>query len=340
MLLLSQVTNGMSVNNPGVCSGFEVLAPESLCDLPKILKASRGKTPMDIYCYTKQGDKIGPVTKEGLIELAESGILTEESTIEANGKKYIAGQVPSFAQIFKKSNESEKEPQQKFPPKINLSLGKVTQSFDKAVRSADKIVGSAFDKIQESEKVKDIVRRSGRAYGSASKNISDFTSKHFRRNGQTAENNEQPNNDKSFARKAGSLYASASKFGLAPELQPTITPGDPLFNDFWKSYRLFKNLIKLSFIILTVCLVLCAFAISLYGVYMTFSEGGNVIWFVFCEFLVILLTVVLCILVHVAYRLVLMPYYWMGSMVRGAEDNRAMKMILEEHFKTKEEEQG
>ena len=58
---------------------------------------------MEIYCYTKQGDRIGPVTKEGLIELAESGILTANSTIEANGKKYQANSISYLKTIFEKS---------------------------------------------------------------------------------------------------------------------------------------------------------------------------------------------------------------------------------------------
>lgn len=193
---------------------------------------------MEIYYFGTNGEKVGPVTKEGLSKLIEAGVVVESTKLTVNGKDYIAGQIPSIAQLIEKRKESNREPQSTSAPKINQSFNKVTESVDKAIGSADKIIGSAFDKIQESEKVKDFVRKSGRVYGSASKKVSDFTSKHFHKSDSKL-NQKDTKHIRGFISK--SLFASKEKKSI--------------YSMFWFNYRTVRFLLVWGFILSLVVLV-------------------------------------------------------------------------------------
>ena len=247
---------------------------------------------MEIYYFGTNGEKTGPITKEELSQLIESGVIVESTKLVVNGKDYVAGQIPAISQLIEKCKESSREPQSTPTPKVNLSFNKVAESVDKFVGSARKRVGSAFDKIQESEKVKGFVKKSGRVYG------------------------------------------SASKLGLLPELQSTVSSSDPIIDDFWKSYKLSKSIIKFSFIFSTAILLLTSLIILLGAVY--FLIFKHVVENLSLIFMDILLTPFCCVLLYISYRLILLPYYWMGSLVRSAEDTRFIKILLEEKLNSKE----
>lgn len=57
---------------------------------------------MEIYYFGTNGEKVGPVTKEGLSKLIESGVVVESTKLQVNGKQYIAGQIQSLSPLFEK----------------------------------------------------------------------------------------------------------------------------------------------------------------------------------------------------------------------------------------------
>ena len=62
---------------------------------------------MEIYYYGKNGEKIGPVTKEGLLNLAEVGVVTAETTFEVGGRKYKGKHIKNLRPIFEKKKTAE-----------------------------------------------------------------------------------------------------------------------------------------------------------------------------------------------------------------------------------------
>ena len=62
---------------------------------------------MEIYYFGTDGQKIGPLTKEGLIRLAEAGIVTEQTAFEVNGKKVKGKHIKNLRPIFENRKRSE-----------------------------------------------------------------------------------------------------------------------------------------------------------------------------------------------------------------------------------------
>lgn len=62
---------------------------------------------MEIYYFGKNGEKIGPLTKEGLLNLAEVGVVTAETTFEVGGKKYKGKYIKNLRPIFEKLKTAE-----------------------------------------------------------------------------------------------------------------------------------------------------------------------------------------------------------------------------------------
>lgn len=227
---------------------------------------------MEIYYFGTNGEKIGPVTKEGLSKLIESGVVVESTKLQVNGKQYIAGQIPTIAQLINRRNAFPNDPLS--PPMPGDRL--------------------------------------------------------------TSNNHDQSPKTNSFARKIGHIYGAASKHGFAPKLQPTIDSGDPIFNSFWKSYGIFKTIINFIFFLATLILIIGSVVFLIGSIVLFFKEDFDMN-FLGRGLLVIVLTAVAFLLLYVTYRLILMPYYWMGSMVRSAEDTRVMKKLLEEKLKSMEQ---
>lgn len=62
---------------------------------------------MEIYYFGTDGQKIGPLTKEGLIRLAEAGIVTEQTAFEVNGKRVKGKHIKNLRPIFENRKRSE-----------------------------------------------------------------------------------------------------------------------------------------------------------------------------------------------------------------------------------------
>lgn len=227
---------------------------------------------MEIYYFGTNGEKVGPVTKEGLSKLIESGVVVESTKLQVNGKQYIAGQIPTIAQLINRQNAFPNDPLS--PPK-----------------PGDR---------------------------------------------QTSNNHEQASKTNSFARKFGHIYGAASKHGFAPKLRPTIDSGDPIFNNFWKSYGIFKTIINFIFFLAAIFLTIGSIVFLIASIVLFFKEGFDMN-FLGRGLLDLVLTAVAFALLYITYRLILMPYYWMGSMVRSAEDTRVMKKLLEEKLNSMEQ---
>ena len=66
---------------------------------------------MEIFYFNTQGEKIGPITKEGLINLAEAGVITEETVFEISGKKVKGKHIKNLRPIFERRKEAESVPE-------------------------------------------------------------------------------------------------------------------------------------------------------------------------------------------------------------------------------------
>ena len=163
---------------------------------------------MEIYYFGTNGEKVGPVTKEGLSKLIESGVVVESTKLQVNGKQYIAGQIPTIAQLINKQKAFPNDPPS--PP-----------------MPGDR---------------------------------------------PTSNNHEQASKINSFARKIGHIYGAASKHGFAPKLQPAIDTGDPIFNNFWKSYGIFKTIINIVFFVAALIVIIGTAVILVASIYLFFKE--------------------------------------------------------------------
>ena len=65
---------------------------------------------MEIFYFNTQGEKIGPITKEGLINLAEAGVITEETVFEISGKKVKGKHIKNLRPIFERRKEADSTP--------------------------------------------------------------------------------------------------------------------------------------------------------------------------------------------------------------------------------------
>ena len=55
---------------------------------------------MEIYYFGINGEKVGPVTKEELVNLAKAGVVTEQTALEINGKKVKGNHIKNLLPIF------------------------------------------------------------------------------------------------------------------------------------------------------------------------------------------------------------------------------------------------
>lgn len=62
---------------------------------------------MEIYYFGTNGEKVGPVTKEGLIRLAEAGIVTEQTDFEVNEQRVKGRHIKNLRPIFENRKRSE-----------------------------------------------------------------------------------------------------------------------------------------------------------------------------------------------------------------------------------------
>ena len=65
---------------------------------------------MEIFYFNTQGEKIGPITKEVLINLAEAGTVTQETVFEINGKKVRGKHIKNLRPIFEKVEAAGQDP--------------------------------------------------------------------------------------------------------------------------------------------------------------------------------------------------------------------------------------
>lgn len=66
---------------------------------------------MEIYYFGTNGEKVGPVTKEKLSNLIESGVVVESTRLVVNGKNYTAGQIPTITNLINRQKTISKGPQ-------------------------------------------------------------------------------------------------------------------------------------------------------------------------------------------------------------------------------------
>ncbi len=62
---------------------------------------------MEIFYFGTDAQKIGPLTKEGLIRLAEAGVVTEQTDFEVNGQRVKGRHIKNLRPIFENQKRSE-----------------------------------------------------------------------------------------------------------------------------------------------------------------------------------------------------------------------------------------
>ena len=65
---------------------------------------------MEIYYFGTNGEKVGPVTKKGLINLAKVGAITEQTVFEVDGQKVKGKHIKNLRPIFEERKQGESDP--------------------------------------------------------------------------------------------------------------------------------------------------------------------------------------------------------------------------------------
>ena len=80
---------------------------------------------MEIYYFGTNGEKIGPITKEGLLNLAQAGVISEETRFEVGGKRYKGKQIKNLRPIFeqlKAAAPAPAAPEPETPPETPAAV--------------------------------------------------------------------------------------------------------------------------------------------------------------------------------------------------------------------------
>lgn len=65
---------------------------------------------MEIYYFGNKGEKVGPITKEGLVNLAKAGVVTEQTAFEINGKTVKGKHIKTFVQYSRNKKRPSRIP--------------------------------------------------------------------------------------------------------------------------------------------------------------------------------------------------------------------------------------
>lgn len=261
---------------------------------------------MEIYYFGTNGEKIGPITKEELVKLAKAGAITEQTTFEINGQKVKGRNIKNLRPIFEEQKNIAPEP---FPSSADFE--KTLPPWPMAEESSTPLSPEDTNNSVSDDDFYNIA----------------VTPPSQAENGtySTVGGNSQNTSSEMY------LNQSIAR-GPRMTRRRILDSSEPIVDDFWKSYGLFKSIIKIDFIFLAVILLLVSIGVLLgaVGGIISTKDEQDVVVYVVMIFLDIILTPVFCIMLYVGYRLILLPYYWMGSMVRSAEDTRFIKILLEE----------
>lgn len=178
---------------------------------------------MEIYYYGSNGEKIGPVTKESLSQLVGSGVIVESTKLLVNGKQYIAGQVPTIAQLINRRKTSQNGPQS--PP-----------------MSGDRQTSNSHE---QASKPNSFARKIGHLYGAASSH--GFVPKLKNLNiPEEAEETIIP--EKSVK--------NSSRSTKDPKQKKVIITSKPVNTEFWNQIHIVTVLLGCTFVVSLVVLVL------------------------------------------------------------------------------------
>ena len=256
---------------------------------------------MEIFYFNTQGEKIGPITKEVLINLAEAGTVTRETVFEINGKKVRGKQIKNLRPIFEKLETAGQN-----PPNTTDSADSAaaTDSFPE-LPAGDEFAFppmGAEEIAQHSEDVK-----SG-AYTPDADKIFDTA---------FSDAAAQPVSNVR-------AYLPPSNHGSEED-----SSGKPeVFESFWLSYKLGKVLLKAVFIIAAIAITIGYLA----GIVANLASGGSDVPVIVIIILGALMWAVAMLILYVVYRLTMLPYYWMAAMVVSAEDTRKIKTLLRRRY--------
>ncbi len=252
---------------------------------------------MEIFYFNTQGEKIGPVTKEGLISLAEAGTVTQETVFEINGKKVRGKHIKNLRPIFEKHEAAGQDQ----PNTTDSADSEAAADSFPELPSGDEFAFppmGAEEIAQHSEDVK-----SG-AYTPNADNIFD-----------TAFSD-------AAAQPVSNVQAYLPPSNHTSEEDNTGKP--EVFESFWLSYKLGKVLLKAVFIIAAIAVTIA----YLVGIVANLASGGSDVPVLFIIIVGALVWAVVMLILYVVYRLTMLPYYWMAAMVVSAEDTRKIKALL------------
>ncbi|MBQ3387680.1 MAG: DUF4339 domain-containing protein [Thermoguttaceae bacterium] len=249
---------------------------------------------MEIYYFGTNGEKIGPITKEGLLNLAQAGVISEETRFEVGGKKYKGKQIKNLRPIFEQLKAAAPEPET--PPEAPAVVappapGELPPPVERGPfphPDADPFAGFSIEEDTD---------HTAPPHSDAAPLKAD-----------PIPNREEPQN------KSGGLKT----FLLLDENKSLA------YNEFWNSYKIAKRLITaLYFVIAAILLIAQMIALA---AYISNLPDSGTRFIAICAGLFGL--VIAQAILFIIYRLILLPYYWMASMIGSAEDIRIIKQTL------------
>ena len=239
---------------------------------------------MEIFYFNTQGEKIGPITKEGLVNLAKAGVVGEQTVFEIGGKKVKGKHIKNLRPIFEgrsavapsatAERETAADPISVPAPDAALSETDVPENIYRtaAQETGPSDVAKAADqhrmrKVQDNDPLFD-------TYDDASTSTSDFIGQvkekltsdktkeaaaAFKTRVFTKFWSKKNKNDATVSEQPKEVASSPQEETKAPPAKETAAtrrrkraesiPKDRVFTKFWRGYRLLTIFLHLVFVI-------------------------------------------------------------------------------------------
>ena len=243
---------------------------------------------MDIFYFNTQGEKIGPITREGLVRLAEAGVVSQTTIFEINGQKVKGKHIKNLRPIFEKRKAEgaepplPEEPKKEIPSVPSAAASGQNDDFGGAGGSmSEDIYSTAAEDSESGGAAKAAYHyRSQRArenstpfgthndessrksgfFGRIKKSLSSGETKEppegFKRN-LFAKLRPKKRDAETSGNTAGSRNARTNERPLARRKDKAANySNDLVFTKFWRGYKLFTIFLHIFFILATLfCLL-------------------------------------------------------------------------------------
>ena len=264
---------------------------------------------MEIYYFGTNGEKIGPITKEGLLNLAQAGVISEETRFEVGGKKYKGKQIKNLRPIFERLKGAvppPPTPEPETPPDSPTVLVPPTPApgelpppvgdaaFTPTPAGPDPFAGFSIEEEPNN----------------ASPHRFDTATPYTPQQADPMPNREDTQSKN-----------SALKTFLLLDENKNLA-----YNEFWNSYKIARRLLKALYIVMAFIILITQTIVLAREIAQIADEGGPALFIGL--FVGIFIILIFQAILFIGYKLILLPYYWMASMIGSAEDIRVIKRAI------------